>query len=129
MEHAKGKGALDAFLNLLTLASLGWFSITLGRAFFLLFDKFFNPKIGGLQFDDQYGLKVAIASLIIVTPVLLATINFLHYKYKKEEINHQSGIYRWLTYLMLFVVFLVIIGSLITLVFNLLNGDYTLAPM
>jgi uncharacterized membrane protein YidH (DUF202 family) len=73
----------------------------------------------------QSGAKTGIASSIIVLPVFLIIICTLHNQYKKEELSHTSGIHKWLTYLMLLVSALVIIGSLVALLVNFLNGEYT----
>ena len=40
----KGKGAFDAFLNLLSLITLGWMSISVGAVLFQIVNKFFVPK-------------------------------------------------------------------------------------
>jgi len=76
---------------------------------------------------QQSALKFNIASLIIIMPIFLLIAGSLHKKYKNRELNPQSGVYRWLTYLMLLVSGLNIIGSLIAIVFRLLDGDYTIA--
>ncbi|MFA5029643.1 MAG: DUF5671 domain-containing protein [Patescibacteria group bacterium] len=125
----KEKGALDAFLNLLSLVTLGWMSLSLGGVLFQIINKFFSPNLlfSSVSNFSQTALKFNVASTLIITPVFLAVISLLHKKYRKEELNHTSGIYRWLTYLMLFVSALVLIGDLIAVVFRLLDGDYTLS--
>jgi len=125
----KGQGPLDAFLNLFNLITLGWLAISFGQLVFWLINRFFSP-----EFIDQYGysqtgLKFAIASLIIVTPIFLLVAGYLHKEYKLDRLSPQSGIHRWLTYLMLLISALNIIGSLIAIVFRLLEGDYTLATI
>ena len=124
----KGSSALDAFLNLLSLITLGWMSIALGITLFQIIDKFFSSsQISNLSYFSQSGLKFGLASLIIITPIFLAIISILHRNYKRGVLNPQGAIYRWLTYLVLLVAALNIIGRLIQLVFQLLDGDYTLA--
>ncbi len=132
MEHEtqnahKGKGALDAFLNLLQLITLGWLSISVGSVFFNIINKYFGSIEFGSQMDMvfQTGTKTGIASSIIVLPIFLVVICVLHGKYKKHELDFVSGIHKWLTYLMLLVSALVIIGSLVALLVNFLNGEYT----
>lgn len=125
--QSAGKGALDAFLNLLNLITLGWVSLALGGLLFKIIDKFFNPEI----FSDfsQVGIKSGIAAVIIILPTFLAVAGYLHKHYKSGKLNPDSGIYRWLTYLMLLIAALVIVGSLVAIIFKFLNGDYTAATI
>ncbi|HLD28332.1 MAG TPA: DUF5671 domain-containing protein [Patescibacteria group bacterium] len=126
----KGKGALDAFLNLLSLITLGWVSISIGGVLFQIIDKFFNPALSGsLTQFSQSSLKASVAATIIVTPIFLAVAGYLHKHYKKDKLNHNSGIYRWLTYLMLLIAAINIIGSLIMIIYRLLDGVYTMSSI
>ena len=129
-DHYQGKGALDAFLNLFSLITLGWMSIATGMILFQIIDKLFSPeKIYYYNEFSQVGLKIGIASALIVTPIFLLVIGFLHKHYKNNVLNHQSGVYRWLTYLVLLAAALNIIGRLIQLIFQFLDGSYTLASI
>lgn len=121
----KGKGALDAFLNLLLLITLGWLAWAIGAVFFQLINKYSGATAYGTVYFSESTIKVAIAALLVISPVFFGAVNVMHQKYKKDELNHDSGIYRWLTYLMLLVSALTIIGSLIALIAGFLNGDYT----
>jgi len=121
----QGQGALDAFLNLLSLITLGWLAGAIGAIIFQLINRYF----GGVGYSSAYfsepAVKYGIASIIVIAPVYYAALNVLHNRYKRGELNHAGGIYRWLTYLMLLVSALTIIGSLIALISGFLNGDYT----
>ena len=129
-DQFKGKGALDAFLNLFSLITLGWTAIALGIIFFQIIDKFLSPgNVAHLSRFSQQGLKFGVASALIVAPIFLLIVCSLHKKYKLGTLNPQSGVYRWLTYLILLIAGLNIIGRLIQLVFQLLDGDYTLASI
>ena len=126
----KGKGALDAFLNLFSLITLGWMSIAIGMILFQIIDRFLSPgTVDYLSNYSQSGLKFGVASALIVTPIFLFIVGLLHKNYRQGSLNHDSGVYRWLTYLILLVTALNIIGRLIQLVFQLLDGDYTLASI
>lgn len=124
----RGKGALDAFINLLSLISLGWLAQAFGVVCFQLINKYFGDLTAYYYYSSPFQeglLKYGIASLIVIAPVYFGAVNVLHLKYKKNQLSHDSGIYRWLTYLMLLVSALTIIGSLITLITSFLNGNYT----
>jgi len=128
-EQYKGKGALDAFLNLFSLITLGWMSISIGIILFQIIDKVLSPEKAYYNDFSQSGLKIGIASALIIVPIFLVVINFLHKHYKNNVLNHQSGVYRWLTYLVLLIAALNIIGRLIQLIFQFLDGSYTLASI
>ncbi len=124
-ESFKGKGALDAFLNLLSLVTLGWTAFSFGGVLFQIINRYFGNY--ALGYDNSYyssTMKFNIASLLIVTPVFLVLTGILHKQYKERKLNSQSGIHRWLTYLMLFIAFCNIVGSLIALVFKFLDGIF-----
>lgn len=126
-QTGKGRAALDAFLNLLSLITVVWLAYSVGGVVFQLINKYLGnlePAFGSIS-ANYYALKISLASLIVVTPVYFGVINVLHRKYKQGELDHTSGVYRWLTYLMLLVSALTIIGSLIALISGFLNGNYT----
>lgn len=129
-ESFKHKGPLDAFLNLLSLITLSWLWIATIQVAHQIIDKFLSKPSINMYLSGGYsqtGLKFGIASMIIVAPVFFVAINVLHKKYRQRELSHSSGLYRWLTYLMILVSSLAILGGLISLVYNLLNGAYTAA--
>jgi len=127
-DQFKGRGALDAFFNLLSLITVGWMSIAIGMILFQLINKFFASKAVDYEaYFSQGPLKFGIASAFILTPVFLAVSAWLHHHYKIGKLSHQSGVHRWLTYLMLLVSALTIIGRLIYQLFRFLDGDYAMA--
>lgn len=131
-ENFKGRGPLDAFLNLLSLITLSWLWIATINVAQQIIDKFLSKPTINMYLSGGYsqtGLKFGIASMIIIAPVFFVVINILHQQYKKNSLNHKSGIHRWLTYLMILASSLVILGGLISLIYNLLNGAYTAAIM
>ncbi len=123
-----GSGAFDAFLNLLSLISLGWLAHAFGATCFQLINKYLGDLNNYISSPAYYGglLKYGIASLIVIAPVYFLAINLLHNNYKNGKLNNNSSIYKWLTYLMLLVSSLTIVGSIITLITNFLGGNYTL---
>lgn len=124
-EPYRGKGALDAFLNLLSLVTLGWTAFSFGGVLFQIINKFFGSPTFGYREGYYSGfLKFNIASLLIVTPIFFILTAILHRHYKEKKLNSESGIHRWLTYLMLFIAFCNIVGSLVALVFKFLDGIF-----
>ncbi len=125
-EAFQGKSALDFFLNFLTLATLGWLALSVGGIIFQIINKYLSGTYQVLtDYIIQTALKSYLASAIIVLPIFLITSYLLHRQYRNNNLNHQSNIYRWLTYLILLVSLLLAIGSLVALLINFLNDDYT----
>lgn len=124
-----GKAPLDAFMNLLSIASLGGVAWAIGRVWFWLIDKAFNKVEGYRIFYTENSIKYALAVLLVMAPVYFVVMALLHWKYKKDELNHESRIYKWLTYMMLFFSALTIIGALISLLYGFLNGSYTITTL
>lgn len=125
-DEFRGKGALDAFMNLLSLVTVGWTAISFGGVIFQIINKYFGAGRYAYSYEGYYSgpLKFHIASLIIVTPAFLILMGLLHKNYKEKKLNSQSGIHRWLTYLMLFIAFCNILGGLIALIYKFLDGEF-----
>ena len=66
-----------------------------------------------------------VSSLIVEFPLFLWLSWFLSKTYQKYPEKLRIKPRKWLIYLTLFVAALVIIGDLVTLIYNLLGGDYT----
>lgn len=119
--------AREAFLYLLMFGTLYVSAYQLGNLLFdfinLAFPDNLNPNVVYVQQAAERGIRWATASLIIAFPVFL----WLHLKMQREVTANptlrQSGARRWLTYVTLLVAAAVIVGDLITLIYNLLSGE------
>lgn len=119
--------AREAFLYLLMFGTLYVSAFQLGNLLFdfinLGFPDNTNPNAFYVQQAAERGIRWATASLIIAFPVFL----WLHVKMQREVSANptlrQSATRRWLTYLTLLVASAVIVGDLITLIYNLLSGE------
>ena len=69
---------------------------------------------------------MAVSSLIIAFPVFYWMSSITRAAIGKDPEQRSSKIRKWLTYITLFITSGVIIGDLITLLFNLLGGELTL---
>ena len=125
-DQYRGKGALDAFFNLAYLVTLAWTAISFGGIIFQIINKYFGIGNYVYGYESYYSsaLRFHLASLIIVMPIFLIVTGILHRQYKEHKLNFQSGIHRWLTYLMLFIAFCNIIGGLIAIVNSFLKGEF-----
>lgn len=116
--------ARDAFMYLLMFGTLYVCAIQFGDLLFSFINLAFPDNLN--QFARpaaERSIRWATASLIIAFPVFL----WLHIKLQREvatdPVRRQSAVRRWLTYLTLLMAAAVIVGDLITLVYNLLSGE------
>lgn len=126
MENKKNNSAKFAFLYLLSLVSLAFVSINVGQIIFQLINKYIVDVLSqnNAAFSSEI-LKFAIASLVVATPTYYFSNKFIYQSLYKGELDKEAGVRKWLTYLIIFIAFLVMIGSLIALLVNFLNGAIT----
>lgn len=120
--------AREAFLYLMLFATLYIAAWNLGSLLFDLINRALPDPA-----DTPYrleGLGDAIrwsaASVIIAFPVFLFVARHLGRELALRPMKRLSPVRRWLTYLTLFVAAGVLIGDMITLVYNVLGGEITL---
>jgi hypothetical protein len=117
--------AREAFLYLLLFASLYLAAWNLGSLLFDLINHAFPDPA-----DSEYevaglgpSIRWAASCLIIAFPVFLFVARYLGRELARNPVKRLSAVRRWLTYLTLFVAAGVLIGDMITLVYNVLGGE------
>jgi hypothetical protein len=114
-----------AFYYCLALVTLVIGSISLGTIIFELINKFV-PLIANNYYGENSGLKFAISGVIISFPIFYFIKSRIYSGIKKGEFGINSSVRRWLTYFIIFVSTVVMVGSLIGLLNNFLDGETTL---
>lgn len=118
----------DVFLYLLAIVTLVMVSVNLGVLLFQYIN-IYIPDIAQDRYaypESYYGsIRWAVASLVIVFPVFLWVTRFLKRDLAANPGKRDLKVRKWLLYLTLFVASLVIIGDLVALVFNFLQGELT----
>lgn len=116
-----------AFYFLLSLVALLFVSISVGMIVFGIIDKSIidalTASYSSYSHDGQ--LKFGIAALLIATPIFYITANQINRGLKKGELDKESWIRRWLTYFILLVSSIVLLGVFISVILNFLNGELT----
>jgi len=118
----------DVFLHLLAIITL---YVSAGSFVSLLFqyiniyfpdplDQGYYTLAGAYQ-----AVRFAVASLIVMFPAYVITTRFLNQSYKTEPEKRNLRVRRWLVYFTLFAAGLIMLGDLVTLIYNFLNGDLT----
>ncbi|RPE79967.1 DUF5671 domain-containing protein [Vulcaniibacterium tengchongense] len=120
--------AREAFLYLLLFATLYIAAWHLGSLLFDLIERALpdpaDPPYAGAGL--AHSIRWSTASVIIAFPVFLFVARHLGRELARNPVKRLSPVRRWLTYLTLFLAAGVLIGDMITLVYNLLGGELTL---
>ncbi len=116
-----------AFFYLLSLVSLIAMALAVGNIIFQIINKNVVDILN--EFRATYSssaLRFAIASIIVSAPVYYVSVAAINKNLKRGDLKTDSGIRRWLTYLIMLISFLVLSGWFIGLLFNFLGGELSL---
>ncbi len=120
--------AREAFLYLVMFASLYVWAIQLGSLLFDLVNHWL-PDPADAPWTRQWqgrSMRWAVASILIAFPLFLYVSRLLSREMADSPVQRLSVVRRWLTYMTLFLAAGVLVGDLITLVYNVLGGELTL---
>lgn len=114
-----------AFYYILSLVALIFVGISVGMIAFSIIDlNVFDPlSYGSYRGDNNSSLKFAISALFIAAPIYYFMLSLIARGLKKEEIEKESAIRRWLTYFIILVSSLIILGVFIGVINNFLSGE------
>lgn len=119
-------GPRDVFLHLLSILTLYFSAGSFMALIFQYINVYFPDPTAYSSLSGVYNtIRWSVASLIIVFPAYLLTTRYLNKLYlsSPEKLNLRSR--KWLIYFTLFAGAVIIIGDLVTLVYNLLGGELT----
>ncbi|MGO3128490.1 MAG: DUF5671 domain-containing protein [Luteimonas sp.] len=120
--------ARDAFLHLVLFTSLYVAAWQLGS---LLFDlvNLMRPDPADPGYAMQRlgrSMRWAMASVVIAFPLFAFVAHKLSRELARDPVKRLSPVRRWLTYMTLFLAAAVLVGDLITLVYNVLGGELSI---
>ena len=125
---AEKVGPKDVFLQLLNIIAL---YVSAGMFINLIFS-YINIWLPDAVSENYYTLlaarssvRWAIASLIVVFPVYIWAAWFLNKGYANTPEKRDMKIRKWLLYFTLFLAGIIIIGDLVALIYNFLQGELT----
>lgn len=116
----------DFFLHLLAIAALYISAVSFGTLVFQFIDRTFPDVLTAYALQSYSTIRWAIASLVIVFPVYVILSWSLARGVTRHSEKRELKIRKWLLYFTLFLAAGVIIGDLVALIYNFLNGDLTL---
>lgn len=122
----ENNNAKYAFYYLLSLVSLVFVSISAGLVAFAIIDKTVTDALMiGSYYNHDGQLKFAISALLIAAPIFYLVSRLIARGLKKGDLLITSGVRRWLTYFILFVSSMIILGVFIGVINNFLSGELT----
>lgn len=127
MEQPKTSNAAKyAFYYLLSLVSLIFMALSSGMVVFQIINKKIADSLSiyGTDYSPE-ALKFAISAIIIATPIYFVTTYVINKNLFDGKLERESGVRKWLTYFILLISCVVMIGWLIGTVFNYLDGELT----
>lgn len=123
--ETKKKTPRDFFLYLFATGAL-YFSAIQVIALLWAYVDHFLPDLTVSYWNDPMGsMRWAIAILVVLFPAFVGTMRFLSKDLDQNPQKRELGIRKWLIYLTLFLASVTIIVDLVTLVYNLLGGEFT----
>ncbi len=116
-----------AFFYMLSLVSLVFTALSTGMIIFQIINKTVADDLslapGGFAQD---ALRFAISAIIIAAPIYFVMMRLINKNLLSGEMEKESGVRKWLTYFILLISSVVMIGWLIAAIGSFLNGELTL---
>lgn len=128
--NEKVQPAFHLFLYLASFFSLGFLISGIISVYFQLVNKYIEDTAvidqfsSGSSFDDA-AVKYGLSSLLIAAIVYFPISYLINKKLAKGEIRQDSLVRKFLTYIALFILVAISIGSLAVLFYDYLNGELT----
>lgn len=118
----------DIFLHLLAVIALYVSAASFVSLIFSFINIFFPDALNGYyETTAAYdSIRWSVAALIVIFPVYIATTWFLNKSYFAEPSKRNLRIRKWLIYFTLFAAAVIIIGDLVSLIYNLLGGEFAI---
>ena len=120
--------AREAFLYLVLFVTLYVAAWHLGSLLFDLINRAFpdpaDSDYSVMRIGDS--VRWSIASVLTAFPVFIFVARYLGRELARNPVKRLSAVRRWLTYVTLFLAVTVLIGDVITLVYTVLGGEFTI---
>jgi Domain of unknown function (DUF5671) len=115
-----------AFYYLLSLVALIFTAISVGMIAFGIINKTIADALT-MRNGVSDSLKFAISALFIATPIFFTMQTLINKGLRSGELDKESGVRRWLTYFILLVSSVTILGVFIGVLNNFLAGEFTIS--
>ncbi|MEI6835663.1 MAG: DUF5671 domain-containing protein [Candidatus Falkowbacteria bacterium] len=113
-----------AFYYLLSLVALIFTALSVGMIAFGIINQTVADALNTGGVSDT--LKFAISAILIAAPIFFVMQNLISRGLRRGELTKDSGVRRWLTYFILLVSSVIILGVFIGIINSFLAGELTL---
>ena len=114
-----------AFWYLLSLVALVFVAFSVGAIIFQIINKYVADVVTNV-YESRVSmdlLKFAISALIVATPLYFWMQSLIFKNLKSGELDKEIGVRKWLTYFILLIAAIVVLGYLIAVINSLLDGE------
>jgi membrane protein YqaA with SNARE-associated domain len=126
---SKKASTVDVVINFFSFILLGIVATALGTLYFQIINLSFPDALDAMNYYSLAGatstIHYSIAALLIGFPLYYFAMRIWFRKFREDEGRTESKLSKWLTYLVLLVAAVTIVGDLITTLFTLLQGEIT----
>ena len=131
IQRGKGKLAstVEVVLNLFSFILLGAVAYALITLYYQVINKFFPDPLllrSGISGVDSGTIHYAIASLIITFPLYVVAVRMWFKRFREDAEKVETKLTKWITYLVLLVTALTVVGDLVAALFKLLQGELSM---
>jgi hypothetical protein len=117
--------AKDAFLYLLSFATLATWTIALGSICYSLIDDWIPDPLKNAYYGTSlsYQISTELAALIVTFPLYMFVMRVIVSETRQAPDKLDSNVRKWLTYIALLIAAAVMIGDVVTFLAYYLRGD------
>lgn len=130
--HAKRASTGDVILNFFSFILMGIVVSALGTLYYGIIHVYFPDSIAFENGYDSYAfsrasatIHYAIAALVVAFPLHVLALRLWFKRFREDELKTESKLTKWITYLVLLVASVTIVGDLIYVLFQFLQGEIT----
>lgn len=119
---------VEVILSVFSFILLGVTTSALAVLYYQIINNYFpDPLTVGYGYSDTSAsaINYAIAALIIAFPIYAVAMRLWFRRYREDEAKVESKLTKWLTYLVLLIAAMTIVGDMVTAVFYFLQGEIT----
>lgn len=129
-QHLTKASTMDVVLNLFSFILLGVVVAALGTLYFAVINYYFPDPLYAYSYyamsATSSAVHYAIAALIIAFPAYYFVVRFWFKRFRDDIAKMESGLTKWVTYLVLLVASVTIIGDLIVALFTFFQGEISI---
>lgn len=122
-------GTVDVVINFFSFILLGIVATALGTLFFGIINRYLPDALDAANWysasQTTSSIHYSIAALLIGFPMYFFAMRLWFRKFREDEGRIESKLSKWLTYLVLLVAAVTVVGDLIAIVFAMLQGEVT----